>query len=386
MTTETTPDRRSTQQPATDPAPAAAPRGPVGEWWHAAVRHRLFWPVVALVLLLVLNVAFTHNFFSIRLQQGHLYGSLISILLFGAPLILVALGMTLVIATGGIDLSVGAVVAISGALACLYVSKETDQNSATGVLVAVVLSLGLGLVLGLWNGVLVARIGVQPIVATLILMVAGRGVAQLITSGQIITINSSSYGRIGGGYLLTLPISIFIVAGVVALTVALTRRTALGLMVESVGGNAEASRLVGINARRIKVMVYMFCALCAAIAGIIISSNVSSADGNNAGLWIELDAILAVVIGGTSLTGGRFSIGGTVVGALIIQTLTTTIYTIGVPTQSTLVFKAVVVICVCLMQSPAFRQKVFTRRRRRPDRPAPQVPRADVAARAEVQA
>jgi simple sugar transport system permease protein len=283
---------------------------------------------------------------------------------------------------------VGAVVAISGALACLYISKESDQNSLTGMLVAVALSLGLGLALGIWNGLLVARIGIQPIVATLILMVAGRGVAQLITSGQIITINSSPYGRIGGGYLLTLPFSILIVAAVVALLVTLTRRTALGLMVESVGGNAEASRLVGINARRIKVMVYMFCALCAAIAGLMISSNVSAADGNNAGLWIELDAILAVVIGGTSLTGGRFYIGGTVVGALIIQTLTTTIYTIGVPTQSTLVFKAVVVICVCLMQSPAFRQKVFSRRRRGPDRPAGVAPagQPDVEPRLEVQA
>ncbi len=163
-----------------------------GEAWRIVVRHRLFWPVLALVLLLLLNVIFTHNFFSIRLQQGHLYGSLISIMLFGAPLILVAIGMTLVIATGGIDLSVGAVVAIGGALACLYISKETNQNSLGGTVVAVALALGLGLVLGAWNGMLVSRLGVQPIVATLILMVAGRGLAQLITSGQIITINSSS--------------------------------------------------------------------------------------------------------------------------------------------------------------------------------------------------
>ncbi|HKT05335.1 MAG TPA: ABC transporter permease, partial [Rugosimonospora sp.] len=368
MTTETSPERQRIQEPGGG-GPAAPAPTTAGDRWRALTRHRLFWPVLALVLLMLLNVIFTHNFFSIQLKQGHLYGSLISILLFGAPLILVALGMTLVIATGGIDLSVGAVVAIAGALSCWYISREADQNSITGTLVAVALALVIGVVLGVWNGVLVARVGIQPIVATLILMVAGRGVAQLITSGQIITINSSPYGRIGGGYLLTLPFSVFIVAAVVALAVALTRRTALGMMVESVGGNAEASRLVGINARRIKIMVYLFCGLCAAIAGIMISSNVSSADGNNAGLWIELDAILAVVIGGTSLTGGRFYIGGTVVGALIIQTLTTTIYTIGVPTQSTLVFKAVVVIIVCLMQSPAFRQKVFSRRRRAPGGP-----------------
>ncbi|MFI0724425.1 ABC transporter permease [Streptomyces sp. NPDC021224] len=326
---------------------------------RAATQHRLFWPVAALVALLVVNVPFTPGFFEIHLKNGHLYGSLVSILLFGSPLVLVAIGMTLVIATGGIDLSVGAVVAISGALACLVVSKQADQGSVTGVLLAFALALAVALVCGAWNGLLVARLGIQPIIATLILMVAGRGIAQLITSGQIITVNSDAYSLIGGGYWLGLPFSLFVVAAVVVLSMALTRRTALGLLVEAVGGNAEASRLVGIRSRRIKIMAYMFCGLCAGVAGLMISSNVSAADGNNAGLWIELDAILAVVIGGTSLTGGRFHLGGTIVGALIIQTLTTTIYTIGVPTQTNLVFKAVVVIVVCLMQSPVFRAKVF---------------------------
>jgi simple sugar transport system permease protein len=195
-------------------------------------------------------------------------------------------------------------------------------------------------------------------------MVAGRGLAQLITDGQIITINSTPYKLIGGGYWLTVPFSILLALAVTALAVALTRRTALGMLIESVGGNAEASRLAGIGSRRIIVMVYVFCAFCAGIAGLMISSNVSSADGNNAGLWIELDAILAVVIGGTSLAGGRFSIGGTVVGALLIQALSTTIYTVGVPPETTLLFKALVVTVVCLIQSPAFRAKVFQRRRR----------------------
>ncbi|WP_329222076.1 ABC transporter permease [Streptomyces sp. NBC_01485] len=327
--------------------------------WRALTRHHLFWPVAVLVVLLLVNVPFTPGFFSIRMADGHLYGSLVSIVLFGSPLILVAVGMTLVIATGGIDLSVGAVVAITGALSCWYINGEADQNSVSGVLVAVALGLVAAVVCGLWNGFLVARRGIQPIIATLIIMVAGRGVAQLITDGQIITVNSDPYQLIGGGYWLTLPFSLFVVAAVVAVTVVLTRRTALGLLVESVGGNAEASRLVGIRSTRIKIMVYMFCALCAGIAGLMISSNTSAADGNNAGLWIELDAILAVVIGGTSLVGGRFSIGGTVIGALVIQTLTTTIYTIGVPTQTNLVFKAAVVIVVCLLQSPKFRAKIF---------------------------
>ncbi|WP_214109550.1 ABC transporter permease [Acrocarpospora catenulata] len=328
------------------------------------LRHRLFWPFVILAGLLLLNLVFTDHFFTIEIKEGHLYGSLIDIARFGAPLILVSIGMTLVIATGGIDLSVGSVVAIAGALACLRISLLDDQSSTGGVLAAMALALGLSLVLGAWNGLLVAGAGIQPIIATLILMVAGRGLAQLITDGQIITINSAPYKVVGGGYWLTLPFGIIVVALVLAISAFLTRRLALGLLIESVGGNAEASRLAGIGAKGVLIMVYAFCGLCAGIAGLMISSNVSSADGNNAGLWIELDAILAVVIGGTSLSGGRFSLGGTVLGALIIQTLTTTIYSIGVPPETTLLFKALVVTIVCLLQSPAFREKVFHRRRR----------------------
>ncbi|MBN1172508.1 MAG: ABC transporter permease [Micromonosporaceae bacterium] len=342
-------------------------------------RHRLFWPVMLLVLLLLSNLFFTPDFFSIQMKQGHLYGSLIDILHFGAPLILVSLGMTLVIATGGIDLSVGAVVSISGALACWTISQQSDQGSLGVVVMAVALSLGVTALLGAWNGLLVAGAGIQPIIATLILMVAGRGVAQLITDGQIITVNSSPYKVIGGGYLATLPFSILLVAIVVAATALLTRRTALGLLLESVGGNAEASRLVGIRSRGLIAMTYIVAGLCAGVAGLMISSNVSSADGNNAGLWIELDAILAVVIGGTSLLGGRFSLTGTVIGALIIQTLSTTIYTIGVPPETTLVVKAIVVMIVCLAQSPSFRAKVFRRPGFAPPAARPGEPGPDAA-------
>jgi galactofuranose transport system permease protein len=348
----------------------------------AVTRHRLFWPALVLVLLLLLNVFFTPSFFSVQVRDGHLYGSLIDILRFGAPLILVSLGMTLVIATGGIDLSVGSVVAICGALACLRISEGSNQNSTSLVWGAIGVALLLALVLGVWNGVLVTVIGIQPIIATLVLMVAGRGLAQLITDGQIITINSSPYKLIGGGYKLGLPFSILIAAAMVAVAVLLTRRTALGLLIESVGGNAEASRLAGVRSKRITMMVYVFSALCAGIAGLMISSNVSSADGNNAGLWIELDAILAVVIGGTSLMGGRFSLAGTVLGALVIQALSTTVYTIGVPPETTLLFKAVVVTAVCLVQSPAFRARVFGRRRSRPG-PGPDDASGQPAAAAE---
>jgi galactofuranose transport system permease protein len=326
--------------------------------------HRLFWPLVALFALLAANVIFTSSFLSIRMQDGHLYGTLIDILRFGAPLMLVALGMTIVIATGGIDLSVGAVVAISGALACLIISRLDDQASTGAVLLAVAAALGLSMALGLWNGVLVAVIGIQPIIATLVLMVAGRGVAQLITDGQIITINSEPYKLIGGGYWLTLPFSLFVVAGAYTLAALVSRRSALGMLIEAVGGNAEASRLTGVRSRSVILLAYVFSGLCAGIAGLMISSNVSSADGNNAGLWIELDAILAVVLGGTALTGGRYFLAGTIVGALTIQTLTTSIYSIGVPPETALLFKALVVTLVCLVQSPAFREKVAGRRRR----------------------
>lgn len=333
----------------------------MGKW----VKHHLFWPLSVLAALLLFNLFYSPDFFSITMHDGHLYGSLIDILNFGAPLILVAIGMTLVVATGGIDLSVGSVVAISGAIACLTISKSAEQNAFSLVLTAILLSIGLSLVLGAWNGLLVSRIGIQPIIATLILMVAGRGIAQLITGGQIITITSKSYSYIGSGSLATLPFSIFIVAAMLAIALLLTRKTALGLFIESVGCNRVASLMAGIRSKWVMLSVYIFCGLCAGLAGLLLSSNVSSADGNNAGLWYELDAILAVVIGGTSLNGGRFYMTGTVVGALIIQTLTTTIYMIGVPPEITLVVKAVVVLAVCLIQSEAFRQAIAARWRTR---------------------
>ncbi|WP_447007065.1 ABC transporter permease [Saccharothrix isguenensis] len=309
------------------------------------MNKRLLWPALALVALLVLNVVVTPSFFSLRLQDGHLFGSLIDILRNGAPTLLIALGMTLVIATRGIDLSVGAVAAIAGAVTCTYIASGGDPWIGMG------LALLLCAALGLWNGFLVSVLGIQPIIATLVLMTAGRGIAMLITEGQIVTVDSPVYREVGAGFLV-LPIAILISLAVLGLVALVTRRTALGLLIESVGVNPSASRLAGVQARTIIWTVYVFAAVCAAIAGLMISSNVSAADANNAGLWIEMDAILAVVIGGTSLAGGRYSLTGTLLGALIIQTLTTTVYTIGIAPEITLVFKAVVVIAVCLMQAP----------------------------------
>jgi len=343
------------------------------------LKHKLTWPLAALGGLLVLNVIVTPSFFSLRVQDGHLYGSLVDILKNGAPTLLIALGMTLVIAARGIDLSVGAVVAISGAVSCTYIAGSPNPTSATTAFTAMALALGLCLLLGMWNGLLVSLVGIQPIIATLVLMTAGRGLAMLITNGQIVTVRNDAFRQVGAGYFLMVPIAILIAGAAFVVVGLLTRRTALGMLIEAVGINPAASRLAGVRARTIVWTVYVFAALCAAVAGLMISSNVSAADANNAGLWIEMDAILAVVLGGTSLMGGRYSLSGTLVGALIIQTLTTTVYSAGISPQVTLVFKALVVIAVCLLQAPNVR-KIVNRRRGRhvvapaqppSDKPAP---------------
>lgn len=336
--------------------------------WQRFTASRLFWPLTALFLVLVFNFFFTPGFFRLEIKEGHLFGSLIDILNRASPLMLLAIGMTMVIATKGIDISVGSVIAISGAVAAtliggnmVFVDGVQQYVSVVPFPVAIAATLLTGVLLGAWNGLLVARIGIQPIVATLILLVAGRGIAQLLTQGQIITIYYKPFHFIGGGYFLGLPFSIFIVGLILAIVLYAVRKTAIGLFIESVGLNPLASRYTGINARQIIFAVYVFCGLCASMAGMIISSNVKCADSNNAGLFIELDAILAVALGGNSLDGGRFSIMGSVIGALVIQSITTTIYAIGVPPEITLVVKALVVIGICLMQSEAFRTAVFSK-------------------------
>src|SRR6185295_12358207 len=208
----------------------------------------------------------------------------------------------------------------------------------------------------------------------------GRGIALLITNGQIVTVTSAPFKVLGAGFAFGLPVAILVSLAVFAVVGLVTRRSALGMLLESVGINPEASRLAGVRYLSIVFAVYVFCALCAGVAGLMIASNISAADANNAGLWIEMDAILAVVIGGTSLLGGRFSLTGTILGALIIQTLTTTVYTAGITPETTLVFKAVVVIAVCLLQAPRFRRLLRRSRGAGPAQPA--VAEPEVAQRA----
>jgi len=317
---------------STPSAPSAVSRA----WKHPLAR-----PVAALALLLAVAAVFVPGFLHLEIKDGHLYGSLVDILHRAAPLMLAALGMTLVIATRGIDVSVGAVVAIAGTVGCVLVGTH-------GVAIAFAAALGAALLCGLWNGLLVSALGLQPIIATLILMVAGRGLAQLFTDGQIITVyEPASFFWLGGGWLLGLPVSLFVVATVAGLT-------ALGLFIQTVGINPVAARLAGVRTAAVVFFVYVYCSLGAGLAGLMISSNIKSADANNAGLLLELDAILAVTLGGGQLSGGRFSLAGSLIGALIIQTLTSTIYAMGVPPQVTMVVKAVVVFAVCISQSSAW--------------------------------
>ena len=301
--------------------------------------------ILALIVILAVDRVVSPQFFDLRLQDGRLFGSLIDVFNRGTPVALLSLGMVLVIATRGIDLSVGAVMAISGAIA----ASLADTHGLPVVLAA---ALGAGLVCGLWNGFLVAVLGMQPIVATLILMVAGRGIAQLITEGRIVTFSSPDLIWLGNGSVLGLPVPVVIALGMLILTGAVVRGSALGLLIEATGGNARASELAGVGTRAMILSVYVWCGVCAALAGVIAAADIMGADANNAGLWLELDAILAVVIGGTSLFGGRFSLVLAVLGALIIQTMNTGILLSGYPPEFNLLVKAVVVLAVLLVQSP----------------------------------
>jgi simple sugar transport system permease protein len=253
--------------------------------------------------------------------------------------------MTLVIATGGIDLSVGSVVAIAGALCAALLSQ------GTGIALTVVAALGAGLLAGSANGVLVARLGVQPIVATLILMVAGRGIAQLIVGGQVVFITNPAFEYFANGFLLGLPFAPLLVLAIFVATHLLVRRSALGLFIEAVGDNETAARFAGLAARRIKTVAYIFCGACAGMAGVLAASNIRAGDAYRTGENMELDAIFAVVVGGTALTGGRFTLLGTAIGALLIQTLTTSMYNFGVPPAVAPVAKALLIIAVSLLQS-----------------------------------
>lgn len=315
--------------------------------------------VAALACVLIINWLLFPGFFSISWQDGRFFGSLIDVLNRGAPVAILAIGMTAVIATKGVDLSVGAVMAVAGAVAATLVV------SGYPAIVAVTAALAVGTLCGIWNGALVALLDIQPIVATLVLMVAGRGLAQLITEGSIVTFSDPVLIFIGTGSFLGLPMAAVIAAVLLIVTTLLVRKTAIGLFIEAVGVNRSAATFAGIRSRSLLIAVYGLSGFCAAIAGIIVAADIRGADANNSGLWLELDAILAVVIGGTSLLGGRFSIPMAVVGAIIIQAMNTGILVSGFPPEFNLIVKAGVIILILIVQSPMARTVMEARAARR---------------------
>ncbi len=315
----------------------------------------VFWPLLALALMLLFNLFFTPQFYRLELRPAEypvfglhiprLYGVPVDIINHASKVGILAIGMTLVIAVGGIDLSVGAIMAIAGAMMATM-SVQLGYSPAQCIAAALV----VGAICGVWNGFLVAIMGIPPMVATLILMVAGRGVAQLITDGQIIIFDNPILTFIGNGFIL-IPFPFILMILMFLLTRFLTGTTAVGYMIEAVGDNEVAASRAGLSARLIKFLVYVFCGLCAAVAGLVQTANIRSADANNIGLNLELDAIMSVVIGGTAMTGGRFYLASSVVGAILIQTLTTTMYAKDVSPVVAPVPKALVILAVCLLQS-----------------------------------
>jgi simple sugar transport system permease protein len=322
---------------------------------------RLVWPLIALALILAVDGIISPQFFAIRIVEGRLFGNLIDIVYRATPIAIVALGMAVVIGTKGVDLSVGAVIAIVGA------TLDWRIHAGDSHLAALAAALAVGLLCGAWNGLLVAALDIQPIIATLILMVSGRGIGLMINlafGGADPSFESTLLQGLSTGHLGWIPTRIVVGLALGLALWALIRRTAFGLFLEAVGANPRAAELAGVEARAIKFAAYLVCGFMAAAAGVILTADTHTSDPVSIGLYIELDAILAVVIGGGSLNGGRVYLLGAVVGALVIQALTTSILTSGLPPEYNLVVKAAVVVTVLLLQSARVRA-LFARRRAR---------------------
>lgn len=323
---------------------------------------RLFMPIVCLIAVLLLNVWKTPGFFEVSINNGVLYGYIVDVINRASELVVLAVGMTLVTAaSGGQDISVGAVMAVAAAACCQILSGgEVSVNElASPMILGILAALAVSAVCGAFNGFLVAKLNIQPMIATLILFTAGRGIAQLITNGQITYIRVESY-KVFGSYIgkCPIPTPIFVALVVVLIVYLVLKKSALGLYIESVGINGRASRLVGLNSTMIKFLTYVICGVLAGVAGIVASSRIYSADANNIGLNLEMDAILAVALGGNALGGGKFSLMGSVIGAYTIQALTTTLYAMNVSADQLPVYKAVVVIIIVTLQSPVFKKIV----------------------------
>lgn len=293
--------------------------------------------LTALILLIVFNVLFTPNFAAAS--------NFWNILLQVSTTVLVAIGMTLVIATGGIDLSVGSVMAIASALAATML----DQGVWIAVLAALLVAFGVGA----FGGWLIARFRIQPIIATLALLITGRGVAQVLSQGgQLIPFSNPTFEYLGKGYIGPVPVQVVVMLLVTGAAFVVMRATSFGRYVVATGGNEAAARLAGVKTVRTKIAVYALSGLLAGLAGLIETARLGASDAAKVGLNIELDAIAAAVVGGTPLTGGRANVVGTLIGALIMQVITTSFNMRLIPFSWSLVLKAAIILVAVYIQRP----------------------------------
>jgi len=292
---------------------------------------------IALTVLLILNLAFTPGFAS--------FNNFSNILVQVTPTMLVAIGMTFVIATGGIDLSVGSVMAIASAV--------TAVSLDYGAIPAVLIGLIVATTVGALNGVLISSFRIQPIIITLAVLIAGRGIAQVISNGgQLIPFSNPTFEYLGKGLIAGIPVQILLLAAVVGLAIFVFRSTIFGRYIAAVGGNETAAHLAGVPTVSTKLSVYAVSGLLAGIAGMIYTARLGASDASKVGDTIELDAIAATVVGGTPLTGGRASIIGTVIGALIMIVITTSFNMNDMKYSWSLVIKAVIILLAVYLQRP----------------------------------
>ncbi len=347
-----------------------------GMTWESVLHSKLFWALIAEALILLTGFIIRPDFLSIQIRSLSdgtrvLYGTPIDILNRAAEITIIAMGMTLVIALGGTDISVGALVAVSGAIALKFLRWDVLEYTTPGdytvkpFFYVLAVPLAVCVLMGLFNGTLIARLKIQPIIATLILMVGGRGIAQIVTNGKQFTTQYSPFKFIGNGSILDIPFPIIITLAVVLAMMLFVRKTSFGMFVEAVGINPSASRVSGLRSGVIIIIAYAITGFLSGIAGLIYSSRIASCDSNNAGLGYEMDAILAVVIGGTSMTGGKFSLSGSVVGSIIIRTITTLVLYFGVVSEAIMAFKALIIAAVIVLQSEPVRMAIAKRRGRK---------------------
>lgn len=330
-------------------------------------KQPLFLPIFCMILVLLINLIKSPAFFSIKIQDGVLFGRLIDILNRGSEIAILAVGQTLVVAvSAGTDISVGSVMSLSACSCCMLLAGY-GNNSVNELMVPMGIGMLFGVLMGgvcgAMNGALVAKLKIQPMVATLILYTAARAIGLLLCNNQITYIRYEPYKYLGN-FLpgCPIPTPVFVAALVILIVTILLKKTALGLYIQSVGINSRAARISGINSDVICFICYLVCGICAGIAGIVASSRIYSADSNNIGLNYELDAILAVALGGNSLGGGKFNLAGSIIGAYTIQAITTTLLAMGVSTDKAPVFKAIIVIIIVVVQAPAFKAYMAARK------------------------